>query len=374
MTGSSTPERARPGRVLVVDDEERNRELLRDALGDRGYVVTEAASGADALEAATASPPDVVLLDVSMPGMDGLEVCRRLRQHEATAAIPVIIVTAHGERRDRLAGIEAGANDYLTKPVDIADLALRVRNAVALKRLHDDVAENLRRLQELERLRDGLTHMLVHDLRSPLSSVGLALEMVQMAEGVPPHVAEDLALARQSVQTMAEMIAGLLDVARLEAGEMPLQREPVLLAELAAEATALLRRRAGGPAVRVDVRAPVVVMADRDIVRRVITNLVENAVAYSPPRGVVRVVVEAESAAGRLEVVDEGPGIAAEHHERIFEKFGQARDGQARRGTGLGLTFCKLAVEAHGGRIGVRSTPGQGSEFWVVLPLAPTRP
>lgn len=360
------------GRVLVVDDEPRNRELLRDVLEAHGFEVSEAADGMEALALVDATTPDVVLLDVAMPGMDGLTVCRRLKEQPATAAIPVIMVTAHADRRDRLDGIRAGANDYVTKPVDVTDLSLRVGNAVALKRLHGEVADQLHRLQELERLRDALTHMVIHDLRSPLSGIMLALDLIGMTAGGPgSSVSEDVALAQRSARAMSEMIAGLLDISRLESGEMPLERSRVSLAEVAAEAKALAAGVGDGAVVRVEApSAPVVADADRDVIRRVLTNLVGNALKFTPEGGHVRVAVSGDAGEARVEVVDHGPGIAPEYHGMIFEKFGQVRDRKARLGTGLGLAFCKLAVEAHGGQIGVRSEVGRGSTFWVTLPRA----
>ena len=139
------------GHVLVVDDEEMNRELLRDLLEGQGHQVTEAENGEQGLQKVKENPPDVILLDVMMPGMDGFEVCRRLKADPETAPIPVLLVTALTERSDRLTGIEAGANDFISKPVDTQDVILRVRNAVYTMHLHRTVQENYEKVQELEK-------------------------------------------------------------------------------------------------------------------------------------------------------------------------------------------------------------------------------
>ena len=165
------------GRILIVDDLEANRVLLQEILELDGLEVMLAQDGAEALRAISESAPDLVLLDVNMPGMDGLEVCRRLRADPETEALPIILVTALSERAHRLEGISAGANDYLTKPIDRPDLLLRVRNALRLRRLHAEVAEQLRRLEQLEQMRDGLVHMLVHDLRTPLTGITVYLQL-----------------------------------------------------------------------------------------------------------------------------------------------------------------------------------------------------
>ena len=364
-----------PAHILVVDDQEANRLLLRDVLEPEGHRVTEAASGVAALQIVGELKPDVVLLDVTMPGVDGLEVCRRLKADPGTAAIPVLLVTALSHREHRLRGIEAGANDYIAKPIDRAELVLRVRNALHMHRLHSEVAEQYRRLQELERLRDGLVHMLVHDLRTPLAGIRTYLELLKEDAQTMSNQAEFahlIAEANVVAFRMTEMVSDLLDVSRLEEGAMPLERSDADLAALAAEAVALV----GARAIRdtnVQLAAPpygVRVVCDAGVIRRVIANLVSNAVDFSKNGDAVEVLVEAGPAGPRVAVVDRGYGIPPEYHEKIFEKFGQVEASRQRvkHSSGLGLTFCKLAVEAHGGHIGVDSTVGSGSTFWFDLP------
>ncbi len=360
-------------RILVVDDEPTNRELLRDTLEVRGYAVEEAGSGAEALARIAAAPPDVVLLDVSMPGLDGLEVCRRLKANPQTAPLPVIMVTAHADRLVRLAGIGAGANDYLTKPVDLQDLGLRVRNAVSAKRLADEVEANLRRLRELERLRDSLTHMIVHDLRSPLTSIMLGLEGMMMSAAQSNQIRETKIAEESfaSAQQMNEMISSLLDVSRFEAGQMPLQKTATRLAPFLRAAVESVHRLAAARQIAVAESAgEATACCDGTIVRRVLENLIGNAVKFTPTGGEVRVTMVTDATFVRVSVTDTGVGIAPEFHKKVFDKFGQMNNSRTHQGTGLGLTFCKLAVEAHGGGIGVESTGGSGSTFWFTLPVA----
>ena len=149
-----------PGHVLVVDDEPANRELLSDLLQARGHRVTQATDGTDALQKAATSLPDVVLLDIMMPGMDGFEVCRQLKADPRTAPIPVLIVTAMAERSDRIKGVAAGADDFLTKPIDREELVLRVRNALYRKHLYDELANKYAELKAMAELRNSLTNMI----------------------------------------------------------------------------------------------------------------------------------------------------------------------------------------------------------------------
>jgi two-component system, sensor histidine kinase and response regulator len=360
-------------KLLVVDDIAANRELLLEILALEGYSAVTASSGAEALRLVAKEDPELMLLDVNMPGMDGLEVCRRLRANPETRSLPIILVTALAEREQRLAGVEAGANDYLTKPIDRTELLLRVRNALGLRALHREVARQYAELQKLERMRDSLVHMLVHDLRSPLTGITGYLELSQMrvAELHEPELERDLSEARQSVAELTEMVSDVLDVSRFEAGAMPLKLVPLDLRTVAAEAIAMI----GSPRHVTITYEPashaIDLVADSTVLRRVIANLVGNAVKFSPRGSVVRVTASPNGSpgSGEVRVADQGQGIPAEYHERIFEKFGQVEgNGAGVRSSGLGLAYCKLAVEAHKGRIGVESQPGAGSTFWFVLP------
>jgi len=362
------------GRVLIVDDQEANRLLLRDLLESQGHEVTEAVDGVEALQRVADAAPDVVLLDVGMPGIDGFEVCRRLKADPATATIPVLLVTALNQRDQRLLGIGAGANDYITKPIDKSDLSLRVRNAIRMHQLYVEIEGQYRRLEKLELLRDSLVHMIVHDLRSPLAGIRAYLDLMKMdGEGkLEPEMTQSIDEARKVAVDMTEMVSDLLDVSRLESGKMPLEVSQVDLGALATELAAGIGGATHRVTVRVEASAEQArIIGDPSVIRRVITNLVGNAVKFSPPASPIVLLVQGNSTEAKVSVSDRGPGIAPTFHEMIFEKFGQveAASQGAKHSSGLGLTFCKFAVEAHGGRIGVESVVGRGSTFWFTLPV-----
>jgi signal transduction histidine kinase len=370
-----SPLTLKPGRVLIVDDDAMNRRLLKDPLVVRGYVVDEAEDGEKALHAIQASPPDLLLLDVMMPVMDGFALCQRIRSSPATAAIPVLMVTALTDRKARLRGIEAGADDFLSKPIDVDEVLLRVHNAIFAKRLYDKVREDYEKLRELEGLREMFTHMLVHDLRSPLAAISGGVELLRMnasdkAEAESKEVADN---AMAVVFSLTEMISSLLDVARLEEGKMPLHKASVDLRDPVRRAVEGLRGMAEMSNAPVTCSLPenrVATTCDAELVGRVVSNLLGNAIRYLAGGKGIRVVLEERLEGAYVAVIDNGPGIAPEYREKIFEKFGQVEDGKPRQkySSGLGLTFCKLAVEAHGGRIGVESEVGKGSTFWFVIP------
>jgi two-component system sensor histidine kinase/response regulator len=360
--------------VLVVDDEPRNVLLLQDLLESRNYTVYAAADGEQGLALARDRLPDVVLLDVMMPRLTGFDVCRKLKAEQKTAMIPVLLVTSLDARQDRLAGIDAGANDFITKPIDSADLLLRVRNAVTTKRLHDQVTTQLRQLRELEAARDSLTHMIVHDLRSPLTGLRGYLELIRAVADGNAEAGEYASEAEVIAGRLTEMISQVLDMSRLESGQMPLSSRDTDLVALLPAAVASL----GPPPSEIKViydmpESPLTVACDPDLISRVVINLVGNAFKFTPRGGQVRVGLTDEADRVRFTVTDNGPGVPPEFRGVIFEKFGQAPLGRAAGvpSTGLGLTFCKLAVEAHRGKIGLESAENGGARFWVELFHAP---
>lgn len=367
--GATAPDAAT---ALVVDDDLRSRELLTALLTAQGYRVTQAADGAEALAAAARQAPDVVLLDVMMPVMDGFETCRRLKQQPQTAIVPVLLVTALNDRAQRLNGIAAGALDFLSKPIDHEDVLLRIRNAVATKRLHDQLGQELARVQELEALKANLTHFIVHDLRSPLVALQGGLQL--MAEDTPPgHDSMTyINCALSATKELIEMVSSILDVERLETRQLPLRYEPCDLLDLAGRVLEQLAPVSLAHKVQTHADgAHVTARADRRLIERTLTNLAINAIKFSPADSLVRLDIARVAERARVSVRDAGPGIPPEFQQLIFEKFGQveSRASHQKYSSGLGLTFCRLAVEAHGGGIGVVNLPTGGSEFWFEIPL-----
>jgi two-component system sensor histidine kinase/response regulator len=364
------------GRVLVADDEENNRTLLRELLQAHGHEVTEAVDGEQALQEVASSSPDVVILDVMMPKLDGFAVCRRLKEDPRTATVPILLITALAERQDRLTGIGAGANDFLTKPIDTRDVLLRVRNAIYGKRLYDQLAENYSRLRELETLREDLTHMIVHDMRTPLTSIIMGLQTVSMIGDLHEVQQRCLARAIRGGQTLLGMINDLLDISKMEAGSLELDCQNLTAADLvehALQQIVSLAQEKGLSLVR-DIAVDLPSFSgDEDKLRRTLINLLGNAVKFTPPGGTITTSVrfQAGEEAIVFAVRDTGEGLPEEAFQRIFEKFGQVETRQAgrRMSTGLGLAFCKMAVEAHRGRIWVESELGKGSTFSFTIPL-----
>lgn len=265
--------------------------------------------------------------------------------------------------------------DYISKPFQLEEVAARVHSHLELSSQRRELQGNYERLRELERLRDGLVHMLVHDLRSPLTGIRMGLESARgLLPPGDPTLASMVGAALASANSMTEMITQLLDVSRLEAGQMPLHRTAGDLVALARSAQDLLRTQAETRRLRLTPAEAIIANYDPNLLRRVLNNLLGNALKFTLPNGEVSLGISREAGQVRVTVADNGPGIPPAFHQKIFTLFGQVESRKSGVGTGLGLAFCKLAVEAHGGRIGVESVPGQGSTFWFTLPLDPARP
>lgn len=370
----------RQATIMVVDDTPANLRLLQEMLQGKDYRVLAFPSGKMALCAAAKTPPDLILLDVNMPEMSGFDVCERLKADAALKEIPVLFISALTETADKLKAFSVGGVDYVTKPFEFEEVQARVETHLALRRYQLEILDKNReldirfkKLTELEALREALTHMIVHDLRSPLSGIMGYLDILndEAAGSLSEEHRHFLRGARASTTELMNRINTVLDVSRLDEGAMPVNLLPVNIVELAQKAISSLGGQSLDRNVLLEAKeSPVQTSCDPDLIGRVLANLLHNAIKFSPKHSVVRIIVEHRDAVVRVAVQDEGCGVPPEHREIIFEKFKQVetwKDGQ-RRGTGLGLAFCKLAVEAHGGSIGIDCPPDGGSIFWFHIP------
>ena len=374
--------------VLVADDVPANVELLFDQLQTLGYRTVAAYDGPSAIAACFEQQPDLCILDVSMPAGDlgvdtrstGFEVCRRIKRDPRTARIPVIFVTAMNDTTDRVRGIEAGGDDFLTKPHNRLVLGARVRSLLKLKAATDALENSYRKLRELEKVRDDLMKMIVHDLKSPLASVLATLEL--LGDGDFGELTEEQRRAVGEAEGKAEdllaLIEDILEVARIEEAAVTITRSPIapaaLLTELFHEWQHRFQMEGTDASIRVEDDAPIF-YADKALIKRVFSNLIQNAVSHSSHPIELSMSAKRSGDSVLFTFSDNGPGIPEEYHEVIFRKFGQVAAGVTGprvRSSGLGLTFCKLVVDLHGGMIWVRSRENEGSTFYVQLPITST--
>ena len=364
--------------VLVVDDDPRNRKLLEEYLSGAGYDVRLAGDGRTALAMAAERPPDLVLLDVMMPDLSGLEVCRQLKSGPRTRLCQVVLVTALDGVPHKVEGLDTGADDYIAKPVRREEFMAKVRSMLRARRLlaeleqaRETLALRNAKLEELEGLKETLTQTLVHDLKNPLAAVLGNLELMERKVDEP--VLRLVRRSKAAAWRMHQMILNLLDIGQLEEGRLVLHPEAVDAATLALKASQEMEGGATQRGVRIEVEASeatAVLRGDGAVLRRVMDNLLSNAIEHSPQGGVVRLAVSLCDEGIEIAVSDQGPGVPPEFRERIFEKFQRIENRNSVPGAnrGLGLTFCRLAVEAHGGLVWVDDEPSGGAVFRVLLP------
>jgi signal transduction histidine kinase len=381
-----------PVTVLVVDDNFQNREVAEGHLVGAGYQAVQAESGEAALAmlGSDAPRPDLILLDVLMPGLDGFETCRRIRALPGGPNIPILFLTALGDLGTHKAALDSGADDFLTKPINRTELLIRVRSLLRIKALSDEQARNLAvisqqrdALVEAQRQKEELTALIVHDLKNPLSSILSNVQYALSQQGLGADERDSLRDVLRASQSMVRMVMNLLDISRSEDGALEPHLTEFDVGGLLREVASEMERRIEDKEQRLalTVAADVRIMkADRDLVRRIVENLVDNAYKYGPRRATIQVEAALMSGGAggpetvELRVRDEGEGIPVAFRQKIFEKYARVQGRSAhevRNSHGLGLVFCRRAVEVHGGQIWVEENAGKGSCFCVRLALQP---
>lgn len=362
-------------RILVVDDLPDNCFLIQALLQEEGYHIDTLNSGMAALEYIERHPPDLLLLDVMMPGMDGYEVTRRIRANTKLPFMPILLITAHNQP-SVAQGLDTGADEFIRKPVEVDELVARVRSLLRLKHSVDE-------RDQIARQREDFVSRLTHDLRTPLVAADRMMTLFQQGAlgEMTPEMKEAVNIMIRSNHNLLTMVNTLLEVYRYEAGRKKLTFTSVDLAELVQEVLGELNPLAAEKKLSLEFEranpdgpGTSIVVGDRLELRRIVTNLVGNAIKFTDTGSVtVRLhpAAAAEALAGKptliLEVVDTGPGISAEELPTLFESFTQGNHKRA--GSGLGLQLSRQIVQVHGGAIGVRSELGKGSVFTVRLPM-----
>jgi len=389
-----SPELAdRPARILIVDDERNNRQLLELMLAAEGFQPLSAASGEEALALVAQQPPDVILLDVMMPGIDGYRVAVKIKGNLATKNIPIIMVTALNNRDAKMQALSAGAEDFLTKPIDRAELCMRVRNLARLKAYGDFYEQQTGALTEQatlqsaleesrkEQLRfkdDFLSHV-SHELRSPLTAIKQFTRILLggLAGELNEEQREYQQIVLKNIQQLQSMIDDLLEVTRLETGKLTVELGSVTLSDAVTDAINTLAETARAKGITLSRDLPTDLPsahADRTRLLQVLIILLDNAVKFTPRGGTVRVRVQLLQENHHFllfEVCDTGCGVNPDVAERLFERLYQVSEHTqaSRKGLGLGLYICKQLVTRQGGHIWMTSEPQNGSTFSFTLPV-----
>ena len=357
--------------VMVVDDEPANLQLVAHVLIEHGYAVLTADSGLQALERGVLRPPDLAIFDLKMPDIDGIALCRRFRQTPELAAVPVIFVTGAADQEDLVRCFEAGAVDFLAKPIRVAELLQRVRTHLELKFSRDRLVHKIRDC-------DALTEMVAHDLKSPLASIRFSLQML----------AEEPALREERVQDLLSLLVDSTGQAlafideflnrNAEASIVSIDAfRPFALDELLLSVVERHNQLGRGKGIRieVDAREPIEVFADPLATEHVVDNLLSNALKFAPPGSRVRVSLDrGDPGSARVRVLDRGPGIDEDDRKRLFQRYVRlgARPTSGESSTGLGLSIAKQLADVMQGSLDHEAREGGGSIFVFELPTRPT--
>lgn len=360
--------------IVVADDNAQNRALAEATLGDEGYRVVLAKDGAEAIALVRAERPACVLLDVRMPNVDGIAACRAIRALEGAAGIAILFLTAQRDVETFDVALAAGGDDFISKPYRPDELVVRVQTALRLRQgtierdqLAAELKEQRDRMKRLELQREQLIAFLVHDLKNPVHAIDLDARALARNAQRPERVEAAARRIHEEAGTLMRMITNLLDIAKADEGRLEPVRVPIELGELARAVACDLEERARASGVELELAcgaAPV--RADHDLVTRVFANLVDNAIRHTPEGGRVTIATTALASGVELSVRDTGPGVPADRHDAVFERYARGADHGATN-RGLGLAFCKLAIDAHGGRIWVEDAH-PGAIFRATLP------
>jgi len=355
-------------RILVVDDDPRVQDTIAAQLYPEGYELLFKSSGVDALKQMNELNPDVILLDLMMPGMNGFDVCSRLRHTEQFRHVPIIMVTALDDVDYLVTGLDTGADEFISKPVNGAELRARVRSMLRIKHQYDELDQALQ-------LRELFSRMIVHDMRNPLSSILLYSQVMQRKLQLPPEQMNQVEMIQNEALRLGKLFDDMLILSRMQRGRLVLRQHAADLTAILNEVIQKHTRAATTQNIQLVLEAPAGVSSlaiDSALLQRLFDTLIGNAVKFSPAGGKVTVQLTmgegAEGKAARIAVADAGPAVPPAMLDQLFSKLEQNEvQYPGRPNTSIGLAFCRLVAEAHGGTLSVCDNPAGGAIFTVDL-------
>lgn len=358
--------------VLVVDDEPSNFDVIEILLFKERYELHHKDNGADAIASLAEINPDIILLDVMMPDMDGIEVCQHLKSNRQWQHIPVIIVTALSDKEDLARCLDAGADDFISKPINSIELRARVRSMLRIKSQYDHIQSTIM-------LREEMMQTIVHDLRNPLIGLVLGCDSLKSLD-LPDRAQKRVNEISKTIEQMRLLVDDILTIGRIEANKLILNRTKFDIAELAKSAIADFETLATSNQIQLlgeFTTEPAYISGDMHLIRRVLDNLIDNAIKFSPQQSSIILRIKClpknpdRQDLIKIEVIDCGIGISAEQKQVIFEKYEVGNIVMGISQIGLGLSFCKMMIESHHGAISVINNQPKGSIFTILLDREP---
>jgi len=359
-------------KILIADDEPHSLYAMELLLSQEPYEILFADNGQTTLAQVKTNQPDLIMLDIMMPDMTGYEVCKDLKTNVETQHIPIILVTALNQKEALVLGLNAGADEFLTKPVNGLELRARIRAMLRIKEQHDD-------LQEALHLREDMANMIVHDMKSPISTILVYADLLDYKNEALIQKKDLTKKIRLQAYRLNSYLGDLLLLAKMKPGQLNLSFVPVNVGELLQKIVNQYQEMAKVKGIGLVLNIPDEVREisiDENLMERVLDNLLSNALKFSPPNTTVTIRLtypnrEVDSDTWpqlRIQVIDQGSGIAEEHRERIFDKYEiiEAHKEDIPQ-LGLGLALCKIVVDAHDGKIFVQNNEPQGSIFTIEI-------
>jgi signal transduction histidine kinase len=370
-----TPDEGGRPLILIVDDNHDNINVIEEMLEPHGFDYFALSDPTQILDAMGYRTPDLVLLDLYMPRQSGLETLRGLKKDARFESTPVIMLTAESDKEMLSLCLDAGAMDYLNKPVDPVELRARIRSALKIATLNRMLSRQNEELDRKNRELQRFTGTIVHDLKSPLTVITASIDVVRQAllDAGKARAVEMADLIKKVAFSMNDSVNELLDVSRIQLGVIDLnivRADPVALIDDCLERMRVLAERKSIRLVHERTNVPPVSF-DEKLVRTIVMNLIGNAVKYSPPDTEVRLTYEIDDRNVQVVVTDQGQGLTEKDRGLVFREFGRlsARPTAGESSTGLGLAIVKSAAEAMGSTVGVNSEgKGKGASFWFTLP------
>jgi len=357
--------------ILIVDDDPQNLKVLGNTLTKKGYSLIFAKSGVQAFKTILKKTPDLILLDVMMPDMDGFEVCRRLKQNAAFAKIPVIFLTAQTEKEKVIEGFQLAAVDYVTKPFNAEELITRVHTHLKMKATEDELEQTVEQLRQANATKDKLLSIIAHDFGNIFNGLIGLTEFLVGDYKVDKE--QFMQMILQNSKIGQDLLKNLLEWSRLQTGALKAQPVSLNLKFIIDNNVSLLNAQAMDKNIKIFSSIDKGnVFADEHMLNTVIRNLLSNAIKFTPQNGQVEISSREKSSKLEISIKDTGVGIKSQDIDKLFRiDVSHSTKGTANeRGTGLGLILCKDFVETNGGTIGVESEIGKGSRFYIRLPIA----
>jgi signal transduction histidine kinase len=380
--------------ILIVDDTPANLQLLAQMLSEQGYKIRMAQDGTMALLSVESSPPDLILLDIMMPQLNGYEVCSKLKASSQTKDIPIIFISALNEVFDKLKAFEVGGVDYITKPFQPPEVLARVEHQLHIRRLTQQLSEqnallqqevhrreiaeaevrkSLSKEQELNQLKSYFVSMVSHEFRNPLTTIlGFAELIIDFDQQLTSEKRQEyLRQIKESTRRMTALLNDVLTIGQAEAGKLEFNPEPLDVEEFCGHLVEELKLGNSLQHIIAFSRPSQLTKGcmDKNLLRQILTNLLSNAIKYSSEGSTITFDLVCQDGEAIFHIKDEGIGISLEDQQRLFESFQRGSNVGKISGTGLGLTIVKKAVDLHGGQIAVKSEVGVGTTFSVAIPL-----